>query len=155
MLLLGDATTALVCIVPNVLQHLCRHASCVLSITAVCRQWTPCAMLCSAPPRLALMCSVGLSCHTCRLTEGAVLCCAPLCSALCECVVMPAGSQRVLSTSRDDSLRVWDAKKNLAQLSSFHHYNNTGRWVVPFRAVWGAASDTIICGSMKRTVSPS
>lgn len=32
------------------------------------------------------------------------------------------------------------------------HYNNTGRWVVPFRAVWGPASDTIICGSMKRTV---
>ena len=64
-----------------------------------------------------------------------------------------AGSQRVLSTSRDDSLRVWDAKQDLAQLSSFHHYNNTGRWVVPFRAVWGAASDTLICGSMKRTVS--
>lgn len=64
-----------------------------------------------------------------------------------------AGSQRVLSTSRDDSLRVWDAKKELTQLSSFHHYNNTGRWVVPFRAVWGAASDTVICGSMKRTVS--
>ena len=64
-----------------------------------------------------------------------------------------AGSQRVLSTSRDDSLRVWDAKQDLAQLSSFHHYNNTGRWVVPFRAVWGAASDALICGSMKRTVS--
>ncbi|KAL3141680.1 hypothetical protein ABBQ32_004368 [Trebouxia sp. C0010 RCD-2024] len=64
----------------------------------------------------------------------------------------PDGSQRVLSTSRDDTLRVWDAKQDLQQLASMKHYNNTGRWVVPFRAVWGPASDTIICGSMKRTI---
>ena len=63
-----------------------------------------------------------------------------------------AGSQRVLSTSRDDTLRVWDAKQDMQQLASMKHYNNTGRWVVPFRAVWGPASDTVICGSMKRTV---
>ena len=63
-----------------------------------------------------------------------------------------AGSQRVVSTSRDDTLRVWDARQDLSQLASMKHYNNTGRWVVPFRGVWGPASDTVIVGSMKRTV---
>ncbi len=58
----------------------------------------------------------------------------------------------MLSTSRDDTLRVWDAKNSMAQLASIRHNNNTGRWVVPFRAVWGAASDSIIVGGMKRTV---
>ena len=58
----------------------------------------------------------------------------------------------MLSTSRDDTLRIWDAKQDLNELVSMKHYNNTGRWVVPFRAVWGPASDTVICGSMKRTV---
>ena len=57
-----------------------------------------------------------------------------------------------MSTSRDDTLRIWDAKQDLQQLAVRKHYNNTGRWVVPFRAVWGPASDTVICGSMKRTV---
>lgn len=63
-----------------------------------------------------------------------------------------AGSQRVVSTSRDDTLRIWDARQDLSQLASMKHYNNTGRWVVPFRGVWGPASDTVIVGSMKRTV---
>ncbi len=63
-----------------------------------------------------------------------------------------AGSQRVLTTSRDDTLRVWDGKKDLAQAVSIKHYNNTGRWVSPFRSVWGPAADTILCGSMKRNV---
>lgn len=71
----------------------------------------------------------------------------------CECPLVCAGSQRVLSTSRDDTLRVWDAKQDLNQLASMKHYNNTGRWVVPFRGVWGPASDTVVVGSMKRTVS--
>ncbi|KAK9868093.1 hypothetical protein WJX84_011731 [Apatococcus fuscideae] len=64
----------------------------------------------------------------------------------------PDGSQRVLTTSRDDTLRVWDGKKDLAQAVSIKHYNNTGRWVSPFRSVWGPAADTILCGSMKRNI---
>ncbi|DBB11441.1 hypothetical protein WJX82_009846 [Trebouxia sp. C0006] len=64
----------------------------------------------------------------------------------------PDGSQRVVSTSRDDTLRIWDARHDLSQLASMKHYNNTGRWVVPFRGVWGPASDTVIVGSMKRTI---
>lgn len=74
------------------------------------------------------------------------------CKASLHITAFAAGSQRVLSTSRDDTLRVWDAKQDMQQLASMKHYNNTGRWVVPFRAVWGPASDTVICGSMKRTV---
>ena len=77
------------------------------------------------------------------------------CATLVQDLSLRAGSQRVLSTSRDDTLRIWDAKQDLNELVSMRHYNNTGRWVVPFRAVWGPASDTVICGSMKRTVRRS
>ncbi len=59
----------------------------------------------------------------------------------------------MLTTSRDDTLRVWEGKKDMAQAVSIKHYNNTGRWVSPFRSVWGPAADTVICGSMKRNVS--
>ena len=31
------------------------------------------------------------------------------------------------------------------------HDTKTGRWVVPFRAIWSAAGDAILCGGMKRT----
>ena len=72
---------------------------------------------------------------------------------MAEASMVAAGSQRVLSTSRDDTLRVWEGKKGLAEAVSIKHYNNTGRWVSPFRSVWGPAGDTIICGSMKRNVS--
>ncbi|KAK9842270.1 hypothetical protein WJX81_003820 [Elliptochloris bilobata] len=64
----------------------------------------------------------------------------------------PDGSRRVVSTSRDDTLKIWDGAKALAQLVSIRHYNNTGRWVSPFRAVWTPASDGVIVGNMKRTV---
>ncbi len=36
------------------------------------------------------------------------------------------GSRRVVSTSRDDTLRIWDGAKGLQQLVSIKHYNNTG-----------------------------
>ena len=39
---------------------------------------------------------------------------------------MHAGSQKVLSTSRDDTLAVWDGKKGLAPVVSCRHNNNTG-----------------------------
>lgn len=64
-----------------------------------------------------------------------------------------AGSQRVVSTSRDNTLRVWDAKKGLAEVAVMKHNNNTGRWISPFRAIWGPASDAIVVGNMGRQVN--
>lgn len=32
------------------------------------------------------------------------------------------------------------------------HDNNTGRWVLPFRACWTAAGDGVVVGNMKRFV---
>lgn len=37
-----------------------------------------------------------------------------------------AGSRRVVSTSRDDTLRIWDGAKGLQALTVIKHYNNTG-----------------------------
>lgn len=65
-----------------------------------------------------------------------------------------AGAQRVLSLSRDNTIRVWDGKKGLEEQLSISHNNNTGRWTIPFRAVWGPSSDCCLVGNMKRTVRP-
>lgn len=54
--------------------------------------------------------------------------------------------QRLLTTSFDDTLRVWGdthagsggvehAGQAMEQLVSIHHNNDTGRWITPFR--WG------------------
>ena len=64
----------------------------------------------------------------------------------------PDGSQRVLSTSFDNSIRIWDAKKAMEQVSYMKHDNQTGRWVLPLRAVWTTSGDACVVGSMKRTV---
>lgn len=64
----------------------------------------------------------------------------------------PDGSQRVVSTSFDNTVRIWDGKKGLAQQASIRHDNQTGRWVLPFRAVWGSNSDAVIVGNMRRYV---
>ena len=64
----------------------------------------------------------------------------------------PDGSQRVLSTSFDNSIRIWDAKKGMEQDTYIKHDNQTGRWVLPLRAVWTTSGDACIVGSMKRTV---
>eukprot|EP00890_Picochlorum_soloecismus_P002433 jgi/Picsp_1/3190/NSC_06030-R1_wd repeat-containing protein 76-like len=64
----------------------------------------------------------------------------------------PDGSQRVLSTSFDNSIRIWDAKKGMEQVTYMKHDNQTGRWVLPLRAVWTTGGDACIVGSMKRTV---
>ena len=61
----------------------------------------------------------------------------------------PAGNKNVLTTGRDNTLRLYD--QSMSQQCSVPHNNNTGRWVMPLRATLGP-SDTIICGSMKRAV---
>ena len=67
----------------------------------------------------------------------------------------PDGSQRILTTCYDNHLRVWDAKKagnvKVPEVRISHN-TQTGRWVLPFRAIWSPASDGVICGSMKRGV---
>ena len=62
-----------------------------------------------------------------------------------------AGSKRVLTTGRDNTLRFYDGGAGMQQSASVAHNNNTGRWVMPFRASWGPGS-TAACGSMKRAV---
>ncbi|KAG1665043.1 hypothetical protein FOA52_003219 [Chlamydomonas sp. UWO 241] len=68
----------------------------------------------------------------------------------------PDGSQRLLSTAFDDTIRVWDVSSTSAPTSShsvlIKHDNQTGRWVTPFRAVWGPGADWIGVGSMRRGV---
>jgi WD40 repeat protein len=81
----------------------------------------------------------------------------------------PDGSARLLTTCMDDTLRVFSFGGRLGDLTrggkpaaaaaaaastpvrSIRHCTQTGRWVVPFRAVWTAAGDGIVCGGMKRT----
>ncbi|BDA42654.1 WD repeat-containing protein 76 [Coccomyxa sp. Obi] len=61
----------------------------------------------------------------------------------------PDGARQVLTTSRDNTLRVYDG--SLHQKAVILHNNNTGRWVMPFRATFGPGG-VCICGSMKRAV---
>ncbi len=62
------------------------------------------------------------------------------------------GSHRVLTTCYDSHLNVWDAKKADRNLPVVRigHNTQTGRWVLPFRAIWLPGSDGIVCGTMKR-----
>ncbi|KAL6757062.1 WD40-repeat-containing domain protein [Haematococcus lacustris] len=82
----------------------------------------------------------------------------------------PDGSKRLLSTSFDNTLRVWapaapappapplaaatpdSPALSLTQAQVLPHDNQTGRWLVPFRAVWGPAADCVAVGSMSRGV---
>lgn len=76
-------------------------------------------------------------------------------SQACQAALFaPDGSRRLVSTSFDNTVRVWDgaATAGLAQRLSIKHDNNTGRWVLPFRAVWTPAADGVIIGNMKRFV---
>ena len=88
------------------------------------------------------------------------------------CYFAPDGSGRLLTTSRDDTLGVWggvaqaceggggSGKKAvpaapLTRLATCKHNNNTGRWVIPFRAIWAPpawAPDTVLVGGMARTI---
>lgn len=55
----------------------------------------------------------------------------------------------MLTTGRDNTLRYYDA--SLRQKVVIPHNNNTGRWVMPFRATLGPGN-VCACGSMKRAV---
>ncbi len=67
----------------------------------------------------------------------------------------PDGSQKIVTTSFDNTVRIWDGKKSsreLKQLTSIRHDNQTGRWVLPLRAVWSPDASSVIIGNMKRFV---
>jgi WD40 repeat protein len=71
----------------------------------------------------------------------------------------PDGSQRILTTCYDCHLRVFDCKSEskkkagmLLPQVTISHNTQTGRWVLPLRAIWTPSADGIICGSMKRAV---
>lgn len=66
----------------------------------------------------------------------------------------PDGSGRIVSTSFDNTVRVWDSSKGkggeMEDTVVIKHDNQTGRWVFPFRAVWSADSSSVVVGNMKR-----
>lgn len=64
----------------------------------------------------------------------------------------PDGSQRLLTTSFDNSVRIWNGKKDLEQEVYVRHDNQTGRWVLPLRAIWTPLGDGAIIGNMRRFV---
>ena len=64
----------------------------------------------------------------------------------------PDGSRRIVSTSFDNTVRLWDGATDLSPVVSIPHNNKTGRWVLPFRAVWTSAGDGVLVGNMQRNV---
>ena len=69
----------------------------------------------------------------------------------------PDGKGSLLTTCYDDLLRVWRPKggaidEDPKSALKIKHNNQTGRWVLPFRAVWTPGSDGAVVGSMKREV---
>lgn len=65
----------------------------------------------------------------------------------------PDGSKRLSSTSFDDTVKIWDASTGgIDEIASVRHNNQTGRWVLPLRAVWSPLGDGVAVGSMKRGV---
>lgn len=70
----------------------------------------------------------------------------------------PDGSGRLAITCFDDRLRIVPLSDLTAAAAAaplakplIKHCTQTGRWVVPFRAIWTAGADALLCGGMKRT----
>lgn len=60
------------------------------------------------------------------------------------------GGTRLLSTSYDDTLQVYETRDGAwVKGVTIRHDNQTGRWVVPFRAVW-TGDEGVLVGSMRR-----
>lgn len=60
----------------------------------------------------------------------------------------PQGPARLLTTSYDDTLNVWSADGQLNV--RIKHNNQTGKWLLPFRAIWTPSGDGVVVGSMQR-----
>jgi WD40 repeat protein len=60
---------------------------------------------------------------------------------------------KILSTSTDNTIKIssFEDKKELKQLKSIRHDNQTGRWLTNFKAMWDPKRDDVfVVGSMKR-----
>lgn len=55
-----------------------------------------------------------------------------------------------MSTSFDDTVAVWGGAEQgtLHRQAGIKHNNATGRWVLPFRAVWSPAGDAVAVGAI-------
>ncbi|XP_044472432.1 WD repeat-containing protein 76-like isoform X2 [Mangifera indica] len=62
----------------------------------------------------------------------------------------PSGSSLV-TTSYDDTVGIWSGV-NFEDACMIEHYNQTGRWISTFRAVWGWDDSYVFIGNMKRGV---
>lgn len=60
----------------------------------------------------------------------------------------PQGPARVLTTSYDDTINVFGADGN--RMLRIKHNNQTGKWLLPFRAIWTSSGDGVVVGSMHR-----
>lgn len=87
-----------------------------------------------------------------KISKGKPLLVLPHSRACHSAYFSPAGTSEILTTCFDNHLRVWeDVSRAKATLSNqIYHNNNTGRWVLPFRAIWSVDGSTILSGSMKR-----
>eukprot|EP00892_Ulva_mutabilis_P010595 jgi/Ulvmu1/7908/UM004_0140.1 len=60
---------------------------------------------------------------------------------------------RIVSTAYDNTVRIWhQAGSKWEQTTIWKHNNQTGRWIVPFRARWGPGGQSIVCGDMGRGI---
>ena len=63
----------------------------------------------------------------------------------------PDASMRLLTTSYDNTLNVWtDLTKGGFKATAIKHDNETGRWLLPLRAIWSPTADAVVVGSMRR-----
>lgn len=122
----------------------------------------------SAPPRLAAAyADGGVRVYDLRALrgvavpkkEGGSLRAAPVVAAgahgaTCQSAYWSPDGASLLTTSRDDTLAIWEdgPGASLARVAVCPHDNQTGRWVIPFRAVWAPSGDGVLCGGMRRTV---
>ena len=63
----------------------------------------------------------------------------------------PDGSHRLLTTCYDDCLRVFGPKGTQPEVR-IRHNNQTGRWLLPFRAAWTPDAQGLVVGSLRREV---
>jgi len=67
----------------------------------------------------------------------------------------PDGRASLLTTHWDDRLRIYDGlgldTAPAPKAREIKHCTRTGRWVVPFRAVWTPAGDGVVVGAMDRS----
>jgi hypothetical protein len=59
----------------------------------------------------------------------------------------PLGGDNIVSTSFDDTIRIWKDWSASSSCLQIKHNNNTGRWISPFRTTWDATGSLVVVGS--------